>query len=67
MKVKTHIKAGQGLGDAVADFTHLTGIDRLAEAYTEITGKDCGCKARQQALNQLFPFSINLPDTWFNA
>lgn len=55
MKVKTHIIAGKALGDAVADLTNLTGIDKLAQAYEQVTGKDCGCKTRQQTLNRLFP------------
>ncbi len=67
MKVKTKIKAGQGLGDAVADLTQLSGIDRLAQYYEEITGKDCGCKQRQERLNQLLPLDISKPSTWFNA
>ena len=62
MITKTGINAGQGLGDAIADLTHLTGVDRLADAYTKITGKDCGCKARQEELNERFPFiGINTP------
>jgi hypothetical protein len=67
VKVRTNIIAGQGLGDAVADLTHLTGIDRLAQTYEQITGKDCGCQARQQALNRLVPYPISLPSKWFNA
>ena len=55
MKVKTDIKAGQGLGDVVADFTQLTKIDQLAQLYEEITGLNCGCQERRQKLNQLFP------------
>jgi len=55
MKVKTGLKAGKPLGDMVADVTHATGVDRLAEVYSSVTGKDCGCKARQEWLNQLFP------------
>ena len=58
MKIRTGIVAGQGLGDAVADFTQLTGVNRLAEAYEQISGKECGCKERQEKLNQLF--SLNL-------
>jgi hypothetical protein len=57
MHVRTDLKAGQGLGDTVADLTHLTGLDRLAQAYTQVTGKDCGCEARRETLNRLFPFS----------
>jgi hypothetical protein len=57
MHVRTDLKAGQGLGDTVADLTHVTGLDRLAQAYTQVTGKDCGCEARRETLNRLFPFS----------
>ena len=61
MKIRTRIKAGQGLGDAVADMAQLTGMNRLAEAYTQVTGKDCGCKARQEKLNQFFSFNQTKP------
>ena len=59
MKVKTGIKAGQqqGLGDLVAEFTQVTGLDHLAKTYEQVTGKPCGCDARQKALNQLVPFA----------
>lgn len=58
MKVRTGIKAGQseGLGDTIATFTHTTGLDKLAKLYTQKTGKDCGCDARREALNSLFPY-----------
>jgi hypothetical protein len=55
MKVSTQIKAGQGLGDAVADITHVTGVDQLARLYSQATGKNCGCEERRQKLNQLLP------------
>ena len=61
MKVRTNIKAGQGLGDAVADITHITGLDQIAKAYSQTTGKSCGCEERRQKLNQLLP-AIPLPD-----
>lgn len=60
MKVRTNLKAGQGLGDTVADLTHLTGVDQLAHLYTQVTGKDCGCDKRRAVLNQLVPFPANL-------
>jgi hypothetical protein len=51
------LKAGQqGLGDVVADLTHLSGLDQLAKVYTDVTGKDCGCEARREKLNMAFPF-----------
>lgn len=59
MRVRTGIKAGQGLGDTVADLTHLTGLDQLAKLYEQVSGKSCGCDERRQALNQLFPFNRN--------
>ena len=53
MKVRTGVLAGQGLGDTVADLTHLVGVDRIAEAYEQVTGKPCGCAERQEKLNNL--------------
>lgn len=56
MRVKTGLKAGaNGLGDVVADVTNITGIDRLAKMYEELTGKPCGCEERREKLNQLVP------------
>lgn len=52
MHVRTNLKAGQGLGDAVATLTHLTGVDQLAQFYSQVTGQSCGCDERQAALNQ---------------
>ncbi|HMQ55687.1 MAG TPA: hypothetical protein PKE64_19015 [Anaerolineae bacterium] len=51
LKLRTGLKAGKPLGDTVADLTHLTGVDRVADTYTQVTGKDCGCKRRQELLN----------------
>jgi len=55
MKVETGLVVGKGLGDVVADFTHATGLDQISHTYTQVTGKDCGCAARQDALNQIVP------------
>jgi len=48
--------ADRGLGDTIARLTHATGLDRLAHLYTQVTGKDCGCRGRQEALNRLIPY-----------
>jgi len=57
MKVRTGLKAGaNGLGDVVADVTNITGVDRLAKLYEQLTGKPCGCDERREKLNQLVPF-----------
>lgn len=42
----------QGLGDSIEKFTKLTGIKTLAD---KIPG-GCGCKARKEKLNQMFPY-----------
>lgn len=40
-----------GLGDIVTEFTEVTGIKKVVEAITD----DCGCAARAEKLNELFP------------
>lgn len=52
------LRKSLGFGDTIAKITHTTGLDKLAEAYTNITGKPCGCQSRQEALNKLFPYGI---------
>jgi len=42
----------QGLGDTIEKFTTATGIKKLAD---RIPG-GCGCKARKEALNRMFPY-----------
>jgi hypothetical protein len=44
----------KGLGDVVAKVTQVTGI---AAAVKAIVGDDCGCEARRDALNRVFPFN----------
>ena len=56
MNVRTGIRAGAGLGDYVADIAHLTGMDRLAKTYENVSGKSCGCEQRQEKLNSLVQF-----------
>ena len=41
-----------GLGDVVAEFTKVTGIETLVK---KIVGDDCGCEARRKKLNEKFP------------
>jgi len=48
----------RGLGDTVAKVTRATGLVKLAELYTKVTGKPCGCHSRQNALNKLLPYNI---------
>ena len=46
-----------GFGDTVEKFTHKTGLNKIAEAYTKVTGKDCGCSKRKDLLNKIFPYN----------
>ena len=47
----------EGLGDTIAKITSATKLDKLAEKIAEVAGaEDCGCKARQSKLNQMFPY-----------
>lgn len=48
----------RGLGDTVAGITEYTGMGKLAQLFKVVTGKDCGCTSRQEALNKLFPYGI---------
>lgn len=43
----------KGLGDSIEKITKATGIDKVAKF---ILGEDCGCQARQEKLNKLFPY-----------
>jgi hypothetical protein len=54
---ETTTQESQGLGDTIAKVTNVFGIDKLAEEVAQAMGKkDCGCKKRQQKLNELFPY-----------
>lgn len=48
---KTHKPRGAGLGDMVAAGLSAVGI--TPERVSAVTGKPCGCKKRQEALNAL--------------
>ena len=43
----------KGLGDSIEKITKATGIDKVAKF---ILGEDCGCEARKEKLNKLFPY-----------
>ena len=48
----------QGLGDTIAKITSATKLDKLAVSIADAVGADdCGCKARQQKLNTMFPYT----------
>jgi hypothetical protein len=46
----------KGLGDTIEQFTEATGIKAGVEKLAQAIGWDCGCDARKEKLNQLFPY-----------
>ena len=46
-----------GFGDTVAKAAKAVGADRVAQASTKVTGKDCGCGQRRDSLNRMFPYN----------
>ena len=48
----------QGLGDTIAKFTNLFGIDKLADRVAKFLGKeDCGCNRRRKTLNKVVSYT----------
>ena len=43
----------RGLGDSIENFTQRTGIKKVVE---KVAGEGCGCGARRDALNRMFPY-----------
>jgi len=50
-------ETSKGFGDTVAKVTQLTGIKSIVNKVSEKTGKDCGCSARRDKLNRVFPYN----------
>jgi len=46
----------KGLGDTIEKITTATGIKKVVERVSKATGKDCGCGARKNSLNRMFPY-----------
>jgi hypothetical protein len=53
MEKRTTKKKATGLGDTVENVLKLTGISKLVNF---VAGEDCGCEARKEKLNALFPY-----------
>jgi hypothetical protein len=49
----------RGFGDDVEKFTKATGIKRVVDRVAKVTGKPCGCGARKDTLNRMFPYDKN--------
>jgi len=46
----------RGLGDDIKKITSAIKLDQLAEKIAKLTSSDCGCDARQEKLNKMFPY-----------
>ena len=46
----------KGLGDSIEKFTKATGIKKVVDKVSKVTGKDCGCNKRKIKLNRMFPY-----------
>lgn len=49
------MKKSKGLGDDIEKITKATGIKAAVDWFSETTGIDCGCDARKEKLNKMFP------------
>ena len=56
---KKYNKESKGVGDTVEKITKATGIKKVVETVSKVTGKDCGCGKRKDKLNRLFPYNTN--------
>jgi hypothetical protein len=41
----------KGMGDVIEKITTATGIKKVVDTVSKVTGKDCGCSKRKEALN----------------
>tara|TARA_R110000737_G_scaffold34928_3_gene53677 strand:+ start:1512 stop:1670 length:159 start_codon:yes stop_codon:yes gene_type:complete len=46
----------KGLGDSIEKLARLMKIKPLVDKVSATTGKDCGCKKRQEFLNKILPY-----------
>ena len=47
--------ANKGAGDIVESITTATGIKAVVDTVAKVLDTDCGCAARKETLNKLFP------------
>lgn len=46
----------KGFGDTIEKITKATGIKQTVDAIANALDIDCGCEARKEALNKIFPY-----------
>tara|TARA_R100000742_G_C4173996_1_gene11332 strand:+ start:178 stop:327 length:150 start_codon:yes stop_codon:yes gene_type:complete len=45
----------KGLGDDIERLTTATGLKKVVDKISEVTGVSCGCQKRKETLNRIFP------------
>ena len=55
----------KGLGDSIERITKATGIKKVVDKISEVTGVDCGCEKRKEYLNKLYPYARTFTDDEF--
>ena len=50
-------KVSKGLGDSISKITEATGIKKVVDKISEVTGIDCGCEDRKKLLNKILPYA----------
>jgi|TARA_R100001440_G_scaffold74846_1_gene100775 hypothetical protein len=48
----------KGLGDSIEKVTKATGIKKATDWIFDKLGADCGCDARKEKLNKMFPYKV---------
>ena len=46
----------RGLGDSIEKFTKATGVKTVVDRVAEGLNIPCGCSARKDKLNKMFPY-----------
>lgn len=60
--IRSKLSKMNGLGDVVEAAAKATGVKAVVDKISEVTGKDCGCGKRKEALNEAVPFKKDPPD-----
>ena len=56
------MKKSKGLGDSIERITKASGIKAVVDKVSELTGIDCKCQERKEALNKLYPYSRQMTE-----
>tara|TARA_R100001198_G_C5090699_1_gene127682 strand:+ start:92 stop:280 length:189 start_codon:yes stop_codon:yes gene_type:complete len=57
VKNATNKMKSRGLGDTIEKITKATGIKKVVDTVSKVTGKPCGCGKRKDTLNRVFPYN----------